>query len=125
MHLYPIRDPHKPQTGAGSTSIMCSCADARPKATRAMARTHGQCFSAGLPAQSEPRNSVTLFSLHFFFFQPLMIMTTCPRFCGYEKNHISCMSKHNHNALGRQLAREEQRGEISLNLPTIEYFMVS
>lgn len=119
MHSYPIRDPYEPQTGAGSTSIMCSCADARPKATRAMARTHGQGFSE----QSEPGNSVTLFSLHFF--PPLMIMTTCPRFCGYEKNHISCMSKYNHNAFGRQLAREEQRGEISLNLPTIEYFMVS
>lgn len=125
MQAYPIRETRmSPQTGAGSTSIMCSCADARPKATRAMARTHGQCFTSGLPAQSEPRNSVTLFSL-FFFFSPLMIMTTCPRFCGYENNHISCMSKHNNNALGRQFAREEQRGEISLNLPTIKYFMVS
>ncbi len=60
----PVRAPELGQ-GARASRVTRSCVDVRPKATRATARTHGQCFAAGLPAQSEPRNSVTLFSLRF------------------------------------------------------------
>ncbi len=122
MHAHPIRDPYEPRTGAGSESItghtqLCGCPAQSHQSNGPNTWPVLRCWAAcTIWAQK-----LSYFVLAAFFPPPLMIMTTCPRFCGYEKNHISCMSKHNHNALGRRLAR----GEIFLNLPTIEYFMVS
>lgn len=120
MHSYPIRDAYEPQTGASCAAVQMP----GPKPPEQWPEHMASASLLGCLHNLSPETQLHC-SRCIFFFPPLMIMTTCPRFCGYEKNHISCMSKHNHNALGRQLAREEQRGEISLNLPTIEYFMVS